>query len=163
MSAPRHDLIVCACGKRQYLARDAIDAANFRGELEAKWKEFLEAVEADHVVPDLVEEDREAERRLGPGGLDPVDIPAIGIAHPPGAAAHVLSPAAHAHEVFPLHLADNGRKIRHGYFCYRQVIGRSLIADTALHIVNIRSGRRGVTYGIFGFDSVTLHLIIALE
>ena len=47
MSAPRHDLIVCACGKRQYLARDAIDTAIFRGELEAKWKEFLEAVEAE--------------------------------------------------------------------------------------------------------------------
>src|SRR5438552_16015977 len=47
MSAPRHDLIVCACGKRQYSARDAIDAANFRGELEVKWKEFLEAVEAE--------------------------------------------------------------------------------------------------------------------
>jgi hypothetical protein len=47
MSAPRHDLIVCACGKRQYLARDAIDAAIFRGELQAKWKEFLEAVEAE--------------------------------------------------------------------------------------------------------------------
>src|SRR5881392_3272965 len=47
MSAPRHDLIVCACGKRQYLARDAIDAAIFRGELEVRWKEFLEAVEAE--------------------------------------------------------------------------------------------------------------------
>src|SRR5205823_14802611 len=47
MSAPRHDLIVCACGKRQYLARDAIDAAIFRGELDVKWKEFLEAVEAE--------------------------------------------------------------------------------------------------------------------
>ena len=47
MSVPRHDLIVCACGKREYLARDAIDAAIFRGELEAKWKEFLAAIEAE--------------------------------------------------------------------------------------------------------------------
>ena len=47
MSAPRHDLIVCACGKQRYPARDAIDAAIFRGELEVKWKEFLEAVEAE--------------------------------------------------------------------------------------------------------------------
>ena len=53
MSAPRHDLIVCACGKRQYLARDAIDAANFRGELEAKWKEFLETVEAEKRCDEL--------------------------------------------------------------------------------------------------------------
>ena len=47
MSAPRHDLIVCACGKHDYAARDAIDAAIFRGELEAKWKEFFEAVAAE--------------------------------------------------------------------------------------------------------------------
>src|SRR5438309_2244617 len=47
MSVSRHDLIVCACGKQRYPARDAIDAAIFRGELEVKWKEFLEAVEAE--------------------------------------------------------------------------------------------------------------------
>lgn len=47
MSVSRHDLIVCACGKHEYAARDAIDAAIFRGELEVKWKEFLEAVEAE--------------------------------------------------------------------------------------------------------------------
>src|SRR5439155_9785013 len=47
MSVSRHDLIVCACGKHDYAARDAIDAAIFRGELEAKWKEFLAAVEAE--------------------------------------------------------------------------------------------------------------------
>ena len=47
MSFSRHDLIVCACGKQRYPARDAIDAAIFRGELEVKWKEFLEAVEAE--------------------------------------------------------------------------------------------------------------------
>jgi len=47
MSVSSDDLIVCACGKHEYAARDAIDAAIFRGELEAKWKEFLEAVEAE--------------------------------------------------------------------------------------------------------------------
>jgi len=47
MSVSRHDLIVCACGKHDYAVRDAIDAAIFRGELEAKWKEFLAAVEAE--------------------------------------------------------------------------------------------------------------------
>jgi hypothetical protein len=47
MSVSRDDLIVCACGKKEYTARDAIDAAIFRGELEVKWKEFLETVEAE--------------------------------------------------------------------------------------------------------------------
>ena len=47
MSVSSHDLIVCACGKHRYPASDAIDAAIFRGELEAKWKEFLEAIEAE--------------------------------------------------------------------------------------------------------------------
>ena len=35
------DVIVCACGTHEYTARDAIDAAIFRGELEAKWQTFL--------------------------------------------------------------------------------------------------------------------------
>src|SRR6266581_1981222 len=47
MSVSSDDLIVCACRKHEYAARDAIDTAIFRGELEAKWKEFLEAVEAE--------------------------------------------------------------------------------------------------------------------
>src|SRR5438132_13336094 len=46
MSVSRHDLIVCACGKQRYPARDAIDAAIFRGELEVNWKEFIEVVES---------------------------------------------------------------------------------------------------------------------
>src|SRR5438874_7216381 len=41
------DLIVCACGEQEYTARDAIDAAIFRGELVVKWKEFLDEVEAE--------------------------------------------------------------------------------------------------------------------
>ena len=43
-SVSRHALIMCACVKHLYSARDAIDAAIFRGELEAKWKEFLQTV-----------------------------------------------------------------------------------------------------------------------
>ena len=41
------DLVVCACRAKEYTARDAIDAAIFRGELGVKWKEFLDEVEAE--------------------------------------------------------------------------------------------------------------------
>src|SRR3954471_6131321 len=46
-----------------------------------------EAVEPDHVVPPLVEEDREPERRLRPRGLDPVDDAAVVIVDAPRAPA----------------------------------------------------------------------------
>jgi len=46
-SVLHRDLIVCACGDQEYAARDAIDAALFRGELDVKWKEFLDEVEAE--------------------------------------------------------------------------------------------------------------------
>ncbi len=39
-SVSPHDVIVCACGTHEYTARDAIDAAIFRGELEEKWQRF---------------------------------------------------------------------------------------------------------------------------
>ena len=55
MPISRHELIVCACGKQEYAARDAIDAAIFRGELEVRWKEFLEAVEAEKRSDELDE------------------------------------------------------------------------------------------------------------
>jgi hypothetical protein len=48
MLASLNDLIVCACGKREYTARDAIDAAIFRGELDGKWKKFLHDVAAEN-------------------------------------------------------------------------------------------------------------------
>ena len=48
-----HDLIVCARGNQEYTARDAIDAAIFRGELEVKWKEFLDEVEAEKRADEL--------------------------------------------------------------------------------------------------------------
>src|SRR5262245_33663417 len=40
-------VIVCACGTYEYTARDAIDAAIFRGELEDKWQAFLGHVAAE--------------------------------------------------------------------------------------------------------------------
>jgi hypothetical protein len=46
-SVSPHDVIVCACGTQEYTARDAIDAAIFRGELEASWKRFLVRVTAE--------------------------------------------------------------------------------------------------------------------
>src|ERR1043166_4963862 len=41
------DLVVCTCGQQQYTARDTIEAAIFRGELEATWKRFLAGVAAE--------------------------------------------------------------------------------------------------------------------
>jgi hypothetical protein len=46
-SASPHDVIVCACGTREYTARDAVDAAIFRGELQEKWETFLHHVAAE--------------------------------------------------------------------------------------------------------------------
>src|SRR5881296_4144664 len=55
------DLVVCACGEREYTARDAIDAAIFRGELDVKWKEFLHQVAAERQADELdVEPDESA-------------------------------------------------------------------------------------------------------
>ena len=45
--ALRDGLVVCACSEREYNARDAIDAALFRGELESIWKEFLYKISAE--------------------------------------------------------------------------------------------------------------------
>src|SRR6266568_3265421 len=47
------DLVLCTCGKQEYTARDAIDAAIFRGELGVKWKEFLDEVEAEKRADEL--------------------------------------------------------------------------------------------------------------
>jgi hypothetical protein len=44
---------VCACRAKEYTARDAIDAAIFRGELGVKWKEFLDEVEAEKRADEL--------------------------------------------------------------------------------------------------------------
>jgi hypothetical protein len=47
------DLVVCACGEQEYTARDAIDAAMFRGELDDKWKKFLRDVAAENRADEL--------------------------------------------------------------------------------------------------------------
>jgi hypothetical protein len=47
------DLVVCACGGQEYTARDAIDAAIFRGKLDVKWKEFLHQVAAERRADEL--------------------------------------------------------------------------------------------------------------
>ena len=54
------DLVVCACGGQQYTARDAIDAAIFRGELDVKWKEFLHQVAAERWADELAVEPDES-------------------------------------------------------------------------------------------------------
>ena len=52
-SVSHDDLIVCTCGSQEYTPRDAIEAALFRGELNAKWKEFLRCVEAERRADEL--------------------------------------------------------------------------------------------------------------
>jgi hypothetical protein len=52
-SASGLDLVVCACGEQEYTARDAIDAAMFRGELEDKWKKFLQDIAAENRADEL--------------------------------------------------------------------------------------------------------------
>jgi hypothetical protein len=44
---------VCACGTQEYLARDAVDAAIFRGEIEDKWQKFLRGVTAEERADEL--------------------------------------------------------------------------------------------------------------
>src|SRR5262249_50750211 len=52
-SVSPHKLIVCACGTYEYTARDAIDAAIFRGELEDKWQTFLRHIAAEERADEL--------------------------------------------------------------------------------------------------------------
>src|SRR5438445_2373620 len=52
-SVSLHDLIVCACGTQEYAARDAIDAAIFRGEFEDRWQKFLRHVAAEERADEL--------------------------------------------------------------------------------------------------------------
>src|SRR5207249_9865583 len=54
------DLVVCACGGQEYTARDAIDAAIIRGELDVKWEEFLHEVEAERRADELALEPDES-------------------------------------------------------------------------------------------------------
>jgi hypothetical protein len=52
-SVSHYELIVCACGDQEYTARDTIDAVIFRGELDVKWKEFLDQVAAEKRADEL--------------------------------------------------------------------------------------------------------------
>ena len=52
-SVSPHDVIVCACGTQEYTARDVIDAAIFRGELEDRWQKFLRHVAAEERADEL--------------------------------------------------------------------------------------------------------------
>ena len=52
-SVSHYDLIVCACGDQEYTARDAIEAAIFRGEPDATWKKFLHSVAAEKQADEL--------------------------------------------------------------------------------------------------------------
>ena len=52
-SVSPHDVIVCACGTQEYTARDAVDAAIFRSELEDKWQKFLHHVAAEERADEL--------------------------------------------------------------------------------------------------------------
>jgi hypothetical protein len=52
-SVSPHDVIVCACGTQEYTARDAIDAAIFRGEFEDKWQKFLRHIAAEGRADEL--------------------------------------------------------------------------------------------------------------
>jgi hypothetical protein len=47
------EIVMCACGGKEYNARDVIDAALFRCELASIWKEFLIGVEADERATEL--------------------------------------------------------------------------------------------------------------
>jgi hypothetical protein len=52
-SVSHQDLVVCACGGHEYTARDAIDAAIFRGESEDRWQKFLRHVAAENRAEEL--------------------------------------------------------------------------------------------------------------
>ena len=52
-SVSPQDVIVCACGTEEYVARDALDAAIFRGEFEDKWQKFLRNVAAEARADEL--------------------------------------------------------------------------------------------------------------
>ena len=52
-SVSRQDLVVCKSGEQEYTARDAIDAAIFRGEFEDRWHDFLLHLAAEKRADEL--------------------------------------------------------------------------------------------------------------
>jgi hypothetical protein len=69
--------------------------------------------EADDVMADLMQEDREADGSFGLGGFNPVDHAAVVVVDAPGFAAHAATPAFDADIVPGFHHFYNSRKIRH--------------------------------------------------
>jgi hypothetical protein len=59
-SVSHDDLVVCACGGQDYTARDAIQAALYRGELDPLWREFLHRMAAEKQA-DMTEMDLDEE------------------------------------------------------------------------------------------------------
>jgi hypothetical protein len=62
-SVAHDDLVVCAWGTQEYTARDAIEAALFRGGLDSTWKKFLQCVASEKRAEEL-------EMELDDGALD---------------------------------------------------------------------------------------------
>src|SRR5215475_8668900 len=52
-SVSRQDLVVCMSGEQEYTARDAIEAAIFRGEFEDRWQDFLLHLAAEKRADEL--------------------------------------------------------------------------------------------------------------
>ena len=52
-SVSHDELAVCACGGREYKARDAVDAAIFRNQLETSWRGFMARVKAEQRAEEL--------------------------------------------------------------------------------------------------------------
>jgi hypothetical protein len=52
-SVSHDDLVVCACREQEYKARDAIEAALFRGELQPSWTQFLRCLKAEMRADEL--------------------------------------------------------------------------------------------------------------
>ena len=55
-SVSHGDLVLCACGDQEYTARDAMEAALFRGDLEQNWTEFQRRVAAEKRADELDQE-----------------------------------------------------------------------------------------------------------
>src|SRR6185312_14355910 len=73
----------------------------------------LVRLEPDDVMADLVKEQRQADRRLGAGRLDPTDDPPVGISHLPRAPAHLPPPAADANVVLGFDPPDDRLEVTH--------------------------------------------------
>ncbi|MEY2486308.1 MAG: hypothetical protein QOG67_1514 [Verrucomicrobiota bacterium] len=52
-SVSHEDLVICACGDREYKARDAVDAALWRGALDDSWQHFLAGLAAEKRADEL--------------------------------------------------------------------------------------------------------------